>query len=79
MGLFDFFFKFRHKGLEADELITNAETLTKRFMNSAPVLKQRMFIRDEVYLFCCWIVLDYTTNYGYLKKDKHRCIYELYL
>ena len=53
----------------SETMIRLATKWTEEFIQSAPKLRAATYKKDEIYMFCCWIVLDYGKNYGYLNKD----------
>lgn len=50
-------------------MIQYATKWTEDFIRLAPRLRAATYNKDEVYMFCCWIVLDYGKNYGYLNEN----------
>ena len=69
MGLFDFWGK-KDCQYSSEIMIQIANEWTEDFIQTAPKF-ERAYIRDEVYMFCCWILLDYGKNYGYLNKNSN--------
>ena len=58
------------------EMIQNASDWTSYFLQAAPQLDNGTYQKDEIYMFCCWILLDYGVNHGYLDKHSNRdCFY----
>lgn len=55
--------------LSSQTMIQLATKWTEDFIQSAPKLRAATYNKDEVYMFCCWIVLDYGKNYGYLNEN----------
>lgn len=53
----------------SDMMIQFAFTLTEHFIEEAPILVESTYNKDEIHLFCCWILFDYGVNYGYINKD----------
>lgn len=76
MGLFDFLFGSKKNDtnitFSSEEMIQTASRWTNNFINSAPKLTAATYDKDEIYMFCGWILLDYGKNYGYLSKDSER-------
>lgn len=71
MGIFDFLFgtKNKNSALYSSEIMVQLATKwTDVFLRSAPNLQSATYDRDEIYMYCCWITLDYGMNYGYLSK-----------
>lgn len=56
-------------------MIQLATKWTEEFIKSAPRLSAATYNKDEVYLFCCWIVFDYGKNFGYLNKNSQREVF----
>jgi hypothetical protein len=56
----------------SQEMIHIANSWTDRFMKSAPLLVRATYNKDEIYMFCCWVILDYGKNYGYLDRNSKR-------
>lgn len=80
MGLFDFLFASKNNRgsgvlYSSEEMIQLASKWTTEFLQSAPKLHAASYDKDEVYMFCCWILLDYGKNYGYLSKDTDRNVF----
>ena len=60
----------------SDEMIKNASYWTSYFLQEAPQLDSGTYQKDEIYMFCCWILLDYGIHYGYLDKNSNiDCFY----
>lgn len=60
----------------SEEMIQNASDWTNYFLQTAPQLDNGTYQKDEIYMFCCWILLDYGVNHGYLDKHSNRdCFY----
>ncbi|GAA6349442.1 hypothetical protein K0G20_15570 [Bacteroides fragilis] len=60
----------------SEEMIQNASDWTSYFLQAAPQLDNGTYQKDEIYMFCCWILLDYGVNHGYLDKHSNRdCFY----
>ena len=55
----------------SDEMIKNASYWTSYFLQKAPQLDNGTYQKDEIYMFCCWILLDYGMHYGYLNKNSN--------
>lgn len=55
----------------SDEMIKNASYWTSYFLQKAPQLDNGTYQKDEIYIFCCWILLDYGMHYGYLNKNSN--------
>lgn len=75
MGLFDFLFGSKSNSYtlySSEEMIQLASKWTTDFLLSAPKLRGATYDKDEIYMFCGWIVLDYGKNYGYLSKNSNR-------
>lgn len=76
MGLFDILFNSRKEKsnttFSSNEMILIANDWTSDFLQYAPKLLAASYDRDEIYMFCSWILLDYGRNYGYLNKDADR-------
>ena len=53
-------------------MIQLASKWTTDFLQSAPKLRAATYDKDEIYIFCGWIALDYGKNYGYLSKNSDR-------
>ena len=53
----------------AKEMISLATDFANSFIDSAPRLLNAIYNRDEVFLFCCWVLLDYGKSYGYLNNN----------
>lgn len=53
----------------SETMIRLATKWTEEFIQSAPKLRAATYNKNEIYLFCCWIVLDYGKNYGYLNEN----------
>ena len=67
MGLFDFLFGSKSNSYtlySSEEMIQLASKWTTDFLLSAPKLRGATYDKDEIYMFCGWIVLDYGNNYG---------------
>ena len=64
------FFTQKSNPYSSEKMTTIANELTEDFIASAPKL-ERTYNRDEIYLFCCWILLDFGQNYGYLNKNSN--------
>lgn len=56
----------------SEEMIQNASDWTNYFLQTAPQLDNGVYQKDEIYMFCCWILLDYGVNHGYLDKHSNR-------
>ena len=56
----------------SEEMIQNASDWTNYFLQTAPQLDNGTYQKDEIYMFCCWILLDYGVNHGYLDKHSNR-------
>ena len=71
MGFFNSLFgtKGGYNMLSSQTMIQLAIKWTEDFIQSAPKLRAATYDKDEIYMFCCWMVLDYGKNYGYLNKD----------
>ena len=52
-------------------MVQLATKWTDVFLRSAPNLQSATYDRDEIYMYCCWITLDYGMNYGYLSKKQN--------
>jgi len=75
MGLFDFLFGSKSNSdtpYSSEEMIQLASKWTTDFLQSAPKLRAATYDKDEIYMFCGWITLDYGKNYGYLSKNSDR-------
>lgn len=75
MGLFDLFFGSKsNRGAQysSKDMIKLASKWTYDFLQSAPKLMAATYDKNEIYMFCGWIALDYGKNYGYLRKDSDR-------
>lgn len=75
MGLFDLFFgskRSRSTLYSSEEMIQLASKWTIDFLQSAPKLRAAIYDKDEIYMFCGWIILDFGKNFGYLNKDSNR-------
>lgn len=55
----------------SDEMIGLASKWTNDFINSAPKLVAASYDKDEIYMFCCWILLDYGKNYRYIDENSN--------
>ena len=74
MGLFDYLFgsKNNDKNSYSSEIMIQLATKwTEDFLHSAPKLQSATYDKDEIYMYCCWITLDYGKNYGYLNKNSN--------
>lgn len=75
MGLFDFLFGSKSNSdtlYSSEEMILLVSKLTTDFLQSAPKLRAARYDKDEIYMFCGWLTLDYGKNYGYLSKNSDR-------
>lgn len=72
MGIFSFLSKKRNSNYSAQEMTTIANEWANDFMSTAPMLNKRTYNKDEIYMFCAWVVLDWGKNAGYLNKDSDR-------
>lgn len=75
MGLFDFLFGSKSNSssrYSSEEMIQLASNWTTDFLQSAPKLRAATYDKDEIYMFCGWITLDYGKNYGYLSNNSDR-------
>ena len=58
----------------SEEMIRTTSRWTDEFLKSAPKLTAITYDRNEVYMFCGWIILEYGYKYGYFihqtEKDK---------
>lgn len=70
MGIFNFL-NGRNNQYSSEVMIKIAKEWTDDFLSEAPQF-EKAYNRDEVYIFCCWILLDYGKNYGYLNKNSNR-------
>ena len=55
----------------SNEMIQLASVWTNDFISSAPKLTAATYDKDEIYMYCCWILLDYGKNYGYIDETSH--------
>lgn len=69
MGIFNFL-NGRNNQYSSEVMIKIAKEWTDDFLSEAPQF-EKAYNRDEVYIFCCWILLDYGKNYGYLNKNSN--------
>ena len=56
----------------SEEMIQIASDWMDYFLQTAPQLDSGTYKKDEIYMFCCWVLLDYGANYGYLSRDSNR-------
>ncbi len=68
MGIFKLFCT-PQSGFSSSMMIEIATEWSKVFVKDAPTLFAITYNYDEIYMFCCWILLDYGKNYGYLNKN----------
>lgn len=68
MGFFNFF-KNSKKGYSSPELKAIADEWVKKFLANAPALQKMSYNKDEIYMFCAWILIDWGRNAGYLNKN----------
>ena len=61
--------KQQDKSDYAKEMIRLATVFANSFIDSAPRLLNAIYNRDEVFLFCSWVLLDYGKSYGYLDNN----------
>ena len=72
MGLFDFLFGSKSNSgtlYSSEEMIQLTSKWKTDFLQSAPKLRGATYDKEEIYLFCGWITLDYGKSYGYLSKN----------
>ena len=72
MGLFSFLFGSKNKeeiAYSSEVMVQLAKKWTEDFLLSAPILQSATYDKDEIFLYSCWIALDYGKNYGYLNKN----------
>lgn len=75
--LYDYLYGSKKKGdsvkvtYSSDEMIGLASKWTNDFINSAPKLVAASYDKDEIYMFCCWILLDYGKNYRYIDENSN--------
>ena len=75
MGLFDFLFGSKSNSgtlYSSEEMIQLTSKWTTDFLQSAPKLRGATYDKEEIYMFCGWITLDYGKSYGYLSKNSNR-------
>lgn len=69
MGWFNLLFGSKNdneSSYSSEVMIQLATKWTEDFLCSAPKLQSATYDKDEIYMYCCWIALDYGKNYGYL-------------
>ena len=62
MGIFDFLFGSKNNNdnsYSSEVMIQLATKWTEDFLRSAPKLQSATYDKDEIYMYCCWITLDY--------------------
>lgn len=78
MRFFDFLFGSKSNSstlYSSEEMIQLASKWTTDFLQSAPKLQGATYDKNEIYMFCGWITLDYGKNYGYLSINSSRNVF----
>lgn len=70
MGLFSFI-KKENRNYSSDVMISIANEWVGWFISGAPSLVKRTYNKDEIYMFCAWILIDWGRNAKYLTKDSN--------
>jgi len=60
-----------NKIYSSQEMIDAAKEWTNLFVLSAPIITGAAYDKDEIYMFICWILLDYGKGHGYLDKNSN--------
>lgn len=70
MGLFSFL-KKKNRNYSSDAMISIANEWVEWFISGAPSLVKRTYNKDEIYMFCAWILIDWSRNANYLTNDSN--------